>query len=264
MKQLSPAGQRMMSDLAQRYGVSVDAVTTLLEAVVNGHGTMAQFYHPDLGGGGQWMQGGMTMVGDMFNHGLKAKVDGLCCELSNLLLANDPFVAMPISQQSQSQGGQQQGAYSFAASSSRGSPVSLFVPDATGTSGGWWPGELGMPNASGSQNNVRYAYFAGLGGSRSTSTAGSACTTPSTIKSADSPSNRDRGHRLRSRVSTALSACSTYPSSRATSRSLQRRRLDARTARPRPSRARPAFQSGRRSTSSPRLSGWPSSVERVS
>ena len=37
------------------------------------------------------MQGGMTMVGDMFNHGLKAKVDNLCTELSRLL-AQQPFV----------------------------------------------------------------------------------------------------------------------------------------------------------------------------
>ncbi len=46
---------------------------------------MAQFYHPDLGGGGQWMRGGMTMVGDMFNGGLQVTVAGLCSELSSLL-----------------------------------------------------------------------------------------------------------------------------------------------------------------------------------
>jgi hypothetical protein len=58
---------------------------TLLQSLVNGNGTMAQFNHRDLGGGGQWMRGGMTMVGDMFNHGLKAKIEGLCSELSQLL-----------------------------------------------------------------------------------------------------------------------------------------------------------------------------------
>jgi hypothetical protein len=47
---------------------------TLLQAVVNGNGTMAQLGNWELGGNGQWMQGGMTMVGDMFNYGLKAKV----------------------------------------------------------------------------------------------------------------------------------------------------------------------------------------------
>jgi hypothetical protein len=158
MQQLTFAGQQKINDMAQRYGVSVDAVTTLLQAVVNGGGTMAQFYHPELGGGGQWMRGGMTMVGDMFNHGLKAKVDGLCSELSNLL-AEQPFVPAPTSQQSQVQGGQQQqqGGYGSAG----GSPVSLFVPGPGGGSGNWWPGDLGAPTASGSQNNVRYAYFAG-------------------------------------------------------------------------------------------------------
>jgi hypothetical protein len=34
---------------------------------------------------------------------------------------------------------------------------SLFIPD---PSVNWWPKELGAPSATGSQNNVRYAYFA--------------------------------------------------------------------------------------------------------
>ena len=42
-----------------------------------------------------------------------------------------------------------------------GSPaVSLFVPAAQGSSGNWWPADLGFPSGSGSQNNIRYAYFA--------------------------------------------------------------------------------------------------------
>ncbi|WP_437619787.1 SHOCT domain-containing protein [Sorangium sp. So ce1151] len=158
MQQLTPEGQRRVSDLSQRYFVSTDAVMTLLQALVNGQGTMAQFYHPELGGGGQWMQGGMTMVGDMFNHGLKAKVDGLCSELSSLL-ASQPFAPAPASYSSQGQGGQQQqqgGGGGFG-----GSPVSLFVPSSGGGSGSWWPGELGVPSSTGSQNNIRYAYFPG-------------------------------------------------------------------------------------------------------
>jgi hypothetical protein len=99
---------------------------------------------------GQWTLGGMTMVGDMFNHALKAKVDGLCSELSGLL-ASEPFLARPPSsqQQSQSQGG-------------RGSAfgdVSLFVSEPGGPSGRWWPAELGVPASIGSQNNLHYAYF---------------------------------------------------------------------------------------------------------
>ena len=92
--QLTDQGRQKIDELARRYAVSTDAVMTLLQAVVNGHGSMAQFSHPELGGGGQWMQGGMTMVGDMFNYGLKAKVDGLCSELSQLL-AQQPFVPSP-------------------------------------------------------------------------------------------------------------------------------------------------------------------------
>lgn len=157
MQQLTLEGQQRISDLSQRYFVSTDAVMTLLQALVNGHGTMAQFYHPELGGGGQWLQGGMTMIGDMFNNGLKAKVDGLCSELSSLL-ASQPFVPAPA--RYPSQGGQQQqqqgGSGGFG-----GSPVSLFVPGSGGGSGSWWPGELGVPSSSGSQNNVRYAYFPG-------------------------------------------------------------------------------------------------------
>ncbi len=160
MQKLTAEGQQIMADLAQRYGVSTDAVMTMLQALVNGNGTMAQFNHPEFGGSGQWMQGGMTMVGDMFNYGLKSKVDGLCTELSNLL-ASQPFVVRPASSQSQSQGAQQQqqGGYGLATGTG-GDAVSLFVPAPAGTSGDWWPANLGVPNATGAQNNIRYAYFA--------------------------------------------------------------------------------------------------------
>ena len=158
MQRLTDQGWQKITELAQRYGVSTDAVMTMLQSVVNGNGTMAQFYHPELGGGGQWMQGGMTMVGDMFNYGLKAKVDGLCTELSQLL-SQQPFAPLPQNNQSQWQGGQQQSGGYGAGGIQGGSPVSLFVPGTSGGSGSWWPAELGSPNGSGGQNNVRYAYF---------------------------------------------------------------------------------------------------------
>jgi hypothetical protein len=66
MRQLPPEGQQPVIELAQRYGVSVDAVMTLLHALVHGKGTMAQFDHRELGGRGQWMSGGMVMVGNMW------------------------------------------------------------------------------------------------------------------------------------------------------------------------------------------------------
>lgn len=167
MQPLTPQGLDRINAIAMQYGVSSDAVLTLLQALVNGNGTMAQFNHWELGGGGQWMQGGMTMVGDMFNNSLKAKVDGLCFELSNLL-AQQPFQPAPASRQSQNQssgqqqgqGGQQQsqgGGYGNYGNNNN-APVSLFIP---GSSGNWWPNDLGAPSSSGSQNNVRYAYFPG-------------------------------------------------------------------------------------------------------
>jgi hypothetical protein len=159
LQPLTESGIQAVNELAQRYGVSTEAVTTLLQAVVNGNGTMAQFNHWELGGSGQWMQGGMTMVGDMFNNALKAKVDGLCSELS-ALLARQPFVPAPShgSQgQFQSQGGQGGAWSNDAATGSAG----IFVPQTTGGSGSWWPAGLGVPSSSGGQNNVRYAVFPG-------------------------------------------------------------------------------------------------------
>jgi hypothetical protein len=85
------------------------------------------------------MRGGMTLVGDMFNHGLKAKVDALCNDLSQLL-AQQPFGA------------------SSPSNPSSGQP-SMSFPPMPGPSGNWWPGDLGRPSSSGGQNEIRYAYF---------------------------------------------------------------------------------------------------------
>jgi Short C-terminal domain len=163
MRQLSPAGEQAVNDLARRHGFSSDAVSTMLDAVVNGNGGMAQFSHPEFGGSGQWMRGGMTMIGDMFNNTLKGRVDALCFELSGLI-ANQPGLIQTGSFQSQSQGGQHQAGFAGGQQQSGtgvGSPVSLFVPvQGGGASGNWWPGELGWPNSTGAQHDVRYAYFA--------------------------------------------------------------------------------------------------------
>ncbi len=75
MEPLSPEGLKIVDELARRYAVSTQAVTTLLQAVISGHGTIAQFSHPELGGPGRWSQGGMTMIGDMFNNSLKPMRD---------------------------------------------------------------------------------------------------------------------------------------------------------------------------------------------
>jgi len=160
MRELTPEGQQQVKELAQRYGVSIDAVMTLLRALVHGQGTMAQFEHRELGGRGQWMPGGMVMVGDMFNHALKTVVDGLCTELSRLLTP-DPGQAQPAHSQMHGQGvqRQQQGGLSRPDSSPMPASTSLFVPGAAGSAEEWWPADLGVPAASGAQNTMRYAYF---------------------------------------------------------------------------------------------------------
>jgi hypothetical protein len=162
MQQLTSEGQQKVMELAQRYGVSTDAVLTLLHALVDGNGTMAQFDHRELGGRGQWMRGGMVMVGDMFNQALKATVDGLCVELSSLLVASHFLQAQPARSQRQSQGTQhqqQRGGVNPAAGSQAPAAVSLFVASPVGSAGEEWPAELGTPAASGAQNAMRYAYF---------------------------------------------------------------------------------------------------------
>ena len=148
MQNLSEAGKQKVSELAQRYGVSTDAVMAMLQALVHGNGMMAQFNHPELGGSGQWMRGGMIMVGDMFNNSLKAKIDGLCTELSQLL-AQQPVVLHPGASQSQFQSGggqqQQQGGHGIFGQAGTSPEVSLFIPGGQGVSGNWWPGDLGSP-----------------------------------------------------------------------------------------------------------------------
>ena len=153
MGKLSDEGRRALGDIASRHGTSADAVEHVLMALVAGQGTQAQFNHPDLGGMGQWSQGGMTMVGDMFNNTLKAKVDAICSDLAALLRGSDLFLR-PASHQSQSQGQ----AYGQAQSQGHGSGVSLFVPGAF-SAANWWPGELGYPSSTGAQNSLRYAFF---------------------------------------------------------------------------------------------------------
>lgn len=108
--------------IAARHDVPPDAARHLLDALARGQGRMAQFDHPALGGMGQWHAGGMTMVGDMFDDALKARVAALCADLAPLVTE---------------------------AQASR--------PTAGAEAG--WPAELGAPSSSGSQNGARYGVF---------------------------------------------------------------------------------------------------------
>jgi hypothetical protein len=149
MTQLTPEGQHLINGLAQRYHFSPDAVFSLLQSVIKGNGTMAQFNHPEFGGSGQWMRGGMIMLGDMFNNGLKNSVSNLCGELATLV-ANQPNLSQSGSFQAQDPNN----------NGNITTPVSLLVSPSTGSSGNWWPQGLQFPTSTGSQNNVKYAYFA--------------------------------------------------------------------------------------------------------
>lgn len=142
MTELTQAGRRALADIASRHGVSPEAVEHILDALIAGQGTLAQFNHPDLGGMGQWSMGGMTMVGDMFNNSLKARVDAVCSEVAQLMREAEALHA-PSALSSQTQ--------------SQGDSTSLFV--AGGSSRNWWPGELGLAASSGAQNRMRYAWF---------------------------------------------------------------------------------------------------------
>jgi len=162
MGQLTPEGQQKVTELAQRYGVSTEAVLTLLHALVHGHGTMAQFDHWELGGRGQWMHGGMVMVGDMFNQALKATVDGLCTELSSFLAAFPLVQAAPARRPMASRATphqQQQGGGRSPAGTQAPAAGIWSLASPVGGAGVWWPAELGLPAASGAQNAMRYAYF---------------------------------------------------------------------------------------------------------
>ena len=156
MPQLTPAGQMDMQDIAQRHGFSVDAVLSMLDSVINGNGSLAQFSHPEFGGSGQWMQGGMTMIGDMFNGYLKGRVANLCDELSRLI-KSQPGMVQSGSFQSQSQNGNYQ-ANGWASNTSFGGAAngnSLFAPPPPD----WWGPDLKWPNSTGGQNGMRYAWF---------------------------------------------------------------------------------------------------------
>lgn len=121
MSEDSPETRVNLQAIAERHGVGVEAVRHLLRALATGHGNMAQFDHPELGGLGQWSRGGMIMLGRMNDHALKAKVDALCTELS---------ASLPL-------------------------PETHGVPGA----GNWWPEGLGVPSSVGAQDGTRYAFF---------------------------------------------------------------------------------------------------------
>jgi hypothetical protein len=121
-----PLSNAQLEAIAGKHGISAEAVETLVAAMAGSRGRTAQFNHPELGGLGQWMAGGMLMIGDMSNSALKAKVEGVCRDVA------DAIAQSPATPDEASRGG--------AASS-------------------WWPVEFGVPASVGAQNAMRYAFF---------------------------------------------------------------------------------------------------------
>jgi hypothetical protein len=115
--------------LARDHRLPESAVAALLEALRAGQGRMAQFDIPALGGAGQWMSGGMTMVGGRFSPELKAKVDALCRALQAEAAKPGPAAARAGAE----------------------APPESRAP--------WWPAAYSAPAATGGQDGLRYAYF---------------------------------------------------------------------------------------------------------
>ena len=119
---------RELEAAARRHGFGVGAAQALWGAISLGQGSMAQFDHAEFGGSGQWMRGGMLMIGDMFNHALKARVEALCDEVERLYGAHPEWhVPSPSAAKAEREE--------------------------------WWPAGLHSPSTSGAQNGIRYAYF---------------------------------------------------------------------------------------------------------
>lgn len=68
--------------LARRHGFSVEAVWTLIEAFRAGRGRSAQWSHPELGGPGQWLAGGLIQIAAMNDEALKARVAAVLADLA--------------------------------------------------------------------------------------------------------------------------------------------------------------------------------------
>ena len=114
--------------IAADTGFSTEAVDAMARSMARGGGRMAQFDHPAFGGPGQWMDGGMLMISDPFDHALKQRIARLCTRLAE-------------------RGSVDHG--------SRTDAQSVDVPST------WYPATLGVPSMSGAQDRTRYAWFAG-------------------------------------------------------------------------------------------------------
>lgn len=127
MQSSQPLSRPEVERLAEKHRISPAAIEAVATAIAHAGGRSAQFTHPDLGGMGQWMAGGMLMIGDMFNHELKARVDRICHDVADAIAKAPPAA-------------REAAAYASKSAS-------------------WWPAEFGTPSSVGAQNAMRYAFF---------------------------------------------------------------------------------------------------------
>lgn len=129
----TPTKAEFFARLAREQAVSESAVSAVFQALRRGGGTMAQLSHADFGGMAQWSPG-MTMVGDMFNEGLKTKLNSIIAELSAYLREHPDEAQHEDNTVSHRSAGETHGA-------------------------SWWPARFGDRSAVGEQNQMRYAAF---------------------------------------------------------------------------------------------------------
>ncbi|WP_020560033.1 hypothetical protein [Thiofilum flexile] len=139
MPTITPETRTKLAAIAQQRGFSEATVTDLYLALVHGNGTMAQFSSSEVGGSGQWMRGGMLMIGDMFNNNLKGRVSGLFDELATV------YEQRPLDPPMNS---------NFSNPYNNNAPTDPNAKTADGIPLSW-----GYPSSSGSQNDTRYAYY---------------------------------------------------------------------------------------------------------
>ncbi len=145
----------LIDDVARRHGFSSGATEAMVRAFGDGVGGMAQFDHPEFGGSGQWMHGGMLMLGRMSDSALKARVGRLCAELAQLAQTEPQLFASAPAPQTDFAGSRSEDHGAASPVTSESMAPSGNQADAAH----WWRAELGRPNASGAQNGIRYAYF---------------------------------------------------------------------------------------------------------
>ncbi|ROO26084.1 SHOCT domain-containing protein [Salinisphaera japonica] len=136
------ARERLVDELADTHEFSRAAIAHLAEAITAGAGDMAMFDHPEFGGPGQWMRGGLILTSRPEDTILTHRIEALCNALSEQARASTS---------------------DRAPADSWSDVTDIMAPPDTAAMDAWWPAELGTPEATGSGDNLSYAYFRAAG-----------------------------------------------------------------------------------------------------